>query len=86
MTTNHDHRCPMTRAEALHLIHLYCDILERDDEQDETLTGLRSRFPEDGSAQKAMRWLGFIQGALYVRGRFTLEDLKKHSKSRSVLP
>jgi hypothetical protein len=30
---------------------------------------------------KAMRWLGFIQGVLCVRGDFTLDDLRAHSRS-----
>lgn len=29
--------------------------------------------------EKAMRWLGFIQGALWVTGRRTLEELKRDS-------
>ena len=35
--------------------------------------------------RKAMRWLGFMQGALYVLKKlkglgFTLDELKEHSK------
>ncbi len=29
---------------------------------------------------KAMRWLGFLQGVLWARGFFTLEELKGHSR------
>ncbi len=71
----------MTRDDVLGLIESYCEILIQEGETDETLTGLRERFPEDGSEQKANRWLGFMQGALYLQGRFTLDDLKKHSKN-----
>jgi hypothetical protein len=35
---------------------------------------------DDGSEKKAMRWLGFIQGAVYARGYFTLEQIKEHSQ------
>jgi hypothetical protein len=42
------------------------------------------RFPADGAEDKAMRWLGFVQGALYVKGIFTLEQLKEHSRTGEV--
>lgn len=29
---------------------------------------------------KVMRWLGFLQGVLWARGFFTLEELKGHSR------
>lgn len=32
-----------------------------------------------GKVEKAMRWLGFIQGVLVCRGVFKLEDVKRHS-------
>lgn len=38
------------------------------------------RFVDDGRIEKAMRWLGFLQGALWRCGRFTLNELKKHSR------
>ncbi len=30
---------------------------------------------------KAMRWLGFIQGVLFSLGFFTIEELRGHSRS-----
>jgi hypothetical protein len=30
--------------------------------------------------EKAMRWLGFIQGALWSSFVYTIEDLKQHNK------
>lgn len=33
--------------------------------------------------EKAHRWLGFIQGVLWMAGRFTLDDLKEHSRKCS---
>lgn len=30
--------------------------------------------------EKAMRWLGFIQGVLWAKQIFTLEELKNHSR------
>lgn len=70
----------MTRRDALKLMDEYCELLRKEGEQDEVLVGLHSRFPKDGSERKAMRWLGFIQGALYSSRRFTLEELKEHSR------
>lgn len=31
-------------------------------------------------AEKAMRWLGFIQGVLWSAGDFNVDDLKTHSR------
>ena len=36
-------------------------------------------FADRGQVDKAMRWLGFLQGVLWKSGEFTLDDLKKHS-------
>lgn len=33
--------------------------------------------------EKAMRWLGFIQGALWALGSFEIFELKRHSKLAS---
>ena len=30
--------------------------------------------------EKAMRWLGFIQGVLYCNGIYTIPELKQHSR------
>lgn len=37
-------------------------------------------FLEEGRREKVMRWIGFIQGVLWDRGVFDLEDLKNHSR------
>jgi hypothetical protein len=37
-------------------------------------------FVDEGRTEKAMRWLGFIKGVLYVQSNFTLDELKDHSK------
>lgn len=37
-------------------------------------------FVAQGRREKAMRWLGFIQGALWQTGAFTIEQLKGHVK------
>lgn len=35
--------------------------------------------------EKAMRWLGFIQGVLCERGIFEIEDLKNHNLHQSEI-
>jgi len=42
---------------------------------DETKT-----FITEGRREKAMRWLGFMQGALWLAGVFTLTDLMNHNR------
>jgi len=74
----------MTKDQALSLIQEYCTVLEDLNEPDVVLTELLKRWPEDGSENKSMRWLGFIQGALYAYGYFSLEEIKKHSKEKTV--
>lgn len=43
------------------------------------------QFVDDGRIDKAMRWLGFLQGVLWARGLFSLDDLKNHSRPDSEL-
>lgn len=38
------------------------------------------RFVEQSRMEKAFRWLGFIQGALWVLGIFAVEEMKNHNK------
>lgn len=37
-------------------------------------------FIHAGRREKAMRWLGFIQGVFWAEGVYTLDELKEHSK------
>lgn len=37
-------------------------------------------FLNEGRTNKVYRWLGFIQGALWSQGIYTLEELKNHNK------
>lgn len=40
------------------------------------------RIPEflrEGRREKVMRWLGFIQGTMWVLGDFTIAEMKKHN-------
>lgn len=38
------------------------------------------RFVDAGRVEKAMRWLGFLQGVFWDKNTFTLDDLKNHSR------
>jgi len=38
-------------------------------------------FISQGRIGKAFRWLGFIQGCLWVLGYFSLEEIRGHSRS-----
>lgn len=33
-----------------------------------------------GDREKAMRWLGFIQGVLWTSGVYSIEDMKNHNR------
>lgn len=37
-------------------------------------------FLAEGRRDKVFRWLGFIQGVLYAKGVYTIEQLKDHSR------
>jgi hypothetical protein len=80
----------MTKDQALALIEMYADRCRSSTNPmlaaDSVLTEIRQRWPEDGSENKAMRWLGFMQGALYSDGEFDLDELKEHSRLISKVP
>jgi len=40
-----------------------------------------SIFMDAGQVEKAMRWLGFLQGVLWRRNLFTLAELKEQASS-----
>lgn len=48
----------------------------------EHLRGLIPRLRDllaEGRREKAMRWYGFIQGALWAAGVYSVDELKQHS-------
>jgi hypothetical protein len=84
---------PMTKQEALDLLGEYCGHIDAWDHRSWSLygdkvlydaIGMYGRFPSTGSTNKAMRWLGYLQGVLVAYGEFTLEDVKQHSKNRRL--
>ena len=38
-------------------------------------------FLKEGKREKAMRWLCFIQGVLWVHGFYTLNELRAHNRA-----
>jgi hypothetical protein len=70
----------MTRSVALALLKEYQDCARRWPACS-VLHTIYDRFPLDtGGGRKAMRELGFAQGVLYAHRKFTLDDLKLHSR------
>lgn len=43
------------------------------------------RLMEAGRVEKAMRWLGWLQGVLWATDHETLEDAKKHNATKCTL-
>lgn len=41
------------------------------------------RLDDKGQVDDAMRWLGFLQGVLWMDDEFSFDELKKHSTSES---
>lgn len=37
-------------------------------------------FLSEGRTDKFMRWLGFMQGAFWVMGTYSIEDMKNHNR------
>lgn len=38
-------------------------------------------FVDEGDVEKAMRWLGFVQGMLFYTGHYTIDEMRAHSAS-----
>lgn len=57
---------PETRQDALEHCHGMLDAI--------------AQFVDAGRMDKAFRWLGFIQGCLWVHGVYTLDELKDHNR------
>lgn len=38
-------------------------------------------FANTGHVEKAMRWLGFIQGMFFYTGHYTIDEMRAHSAS-----
>lgn len=79
----------MTRDEALHVMMGYRLMLASDGRTttNHLLAHVRDmpmRIQASENTDKVMRWLGYMQGVLHATGVYTLDQLKEHSKRRSV--
>lgn len=84
----------MTKDQALDLMRQYAQYLKEhrntwislplESKRFLHLIEMPERFPSEGSTSKAMRWLGFVQGALWMAEVFSLDTLKLHSKNRML--
>lgn len=61
----HDIICMMRRAALAHLRTMFPKMVQ---------------FVSEDKIEKAMRWLGFVQGVLWVCGVYTLEQLKADNR------
>ena len=41
-------------------------------------------FMREGRTEKAMRWLGFVQGFLWARGMATIDEMKAANRPRDA--
>lgn len=53
---------------------------------DTHLVTMIDRWRESGSKSKAMRWLGYMQGALHYSHIYSLDEIKLHSRILSCNP
>jgi hypothetical protein len=77
----------MTREIAVKMIEQYCKVFVEEGGKtpfSTTLTEAYLRFPAEGSTSKAMRWLGFMQGAAFAFNVFSLKEIKEHSRLGEV--
>lgn len=49
------------------------------------VVGASARFPEDGDLEKAMRWLGFMQGYSVAKGIYSLDEVKRHRRKGTLV-
>lgn len=83
----------MTKVQAVSLMRFYVgrirshynNILVDDIQSFELrhLISMPDRVTEAFSQEKAMRWLGFMQGALWILRWYSLEELKEHGRKAS---
>ena len=80
----------MTHEKFIEILRKYEDVLEQQQMEGGTNPHLdhclEKMIPEmrefhwDKQSDKAMRWLGFIQGVLYAHNVFTIDEMKEHNR------
>jgi hypothetical protein len=48
------------------------------DRMEDMVTGDKEGVPRD--IEKVMRWLGFVQGVLWLHGDFSLDQMREHNR------
>jgi len=70
----------MTKQDAISMVEQYAALT-----QDAHILTMAPRMAaDDFKEDKAMRWLGWVQGVLCDRGIYDLEDVKEHSRTLRV--
>ncbi len=81
----------MTKQTAIRMVTEYCVVMKQQHRHNYSSNALvdaarmSDRWPKEGSENKAMRWLGYIQGVCVCDCLFTLEEVKQHSKQGYVI-
>lgn len=76
----------MTKERVTEVLEIYRTKLSSIENKDEILSHCfemldkTRQFIVDDRIGKAFRWLGFIQGCLYSKGVYTIEEMKRHNK------
>lgn len=45
------------------------------------LSMIRSFVSNSDDREKTMRWLGFVQGVLYTKGIYTIDEMREHNRN-----
>lgn len=60
-----------------------CDQSQKDYDRFDHLGGMVKKvrkFLEEGRREKAFRWLGFMQGAFWILGCYSIEEMANHNR------
>lgn len=77
----------MTTEKIIEVLNLYKGVLSNVENKDEvishcmTMIDKTKSFVSEGRIGKAFRWLGFIQGCLYSKGIYSIEEMKAHNRN-----
>lgn len=76
----------MTKDKVLEVVKIYqrylLPYLESNSKEEHCywmLTQIGDMLDAD-EVEKAMRWLGFVQGCLWYGGHFTIDEMRKHNR------
>ena len=70
---------PSVQADVLHYQHLLT-MLPKMREMQATAADADSADEYIAAREKLMRWLGFVQGALWVKGIYGIDEMREHNK------